>query len=237
MIEKPNSLFSPERHESEPEGRDIDVYVYRHAEAEDASADPEITKLGRAQAKKAGESLLEQIRSEGGGVIKILSSPALRAEQTAETMRAKMEEIIDEEELGEVKLMETRSRQALRPGGVIGELRKQGIDDPIEHWLNNPESVEGTSPADAAEQFTEVLVKVKSLADRLPPGEKINYVIVSHEVPAAAVLNQATGKTLQEMGGDIKNCESFKVEIRGNLDESSNISFRDVEAKIDLRKQ
>lgn len=215
-----------------PPGREIDVYLFRHGEAQGEGVGAELTEKGRGQAREAGRKLFTQIKESGGGVIKLFRSPLRRAEQTAEIMQATIAEMLTEQEEGNIRLMKERDREALRAPGVIGPLRKQGIEDPIEYWLRNPQILEGKNPEIVAERLKRLLNRLKKIADRLPPGEKVYYICVTHEVPQAALLNQLTGKTLNELGGGIENCESTLVQIKGKKEEPLRIIFRDKQLEL-----
>jgi len=229
----PENLDDVENKEREPRGREIDFYLFRHAEATGGGIDAEVTEQGKEQAVEAAENLLQRIIQEGGGVIKFLSSPVRRAGQTAEIMQSTLKKLLAEQGIENIRLMNPHDREALRAAGVIGPLKQRGIDNPIEYWFRNPESLEGKSPQKTAEQLRKIIDSLQRMADRLPSGEKIYYIGVTHEVPQAALLHQVTGKTLDELGGGIKNCESIKVELRGKSDEIPTVSFRDSQMKVE----
>ena len=222
-----------ENKETTPKSRGIEFYLFRHAEAADQGVDAELTERGEKQAEEAAQNLVRQIIEQGGGVIKFLSSPVKRAKRTSEIMQQTISEILSEQQIKNMRLMNPRDREALKAAGVIGPLKQRGIDDPINYWLNNPEILEGKSPSKIAEPLHEVIDFLQKMADRLPSGEKIYYIGVTHEVPQAALLNQTSGKTLEELGGNIQNCESMKIELKGNSKEMPTIKFRDKEIKID----
>lgn len=224
---------SREARESEKGGREVDVYFYRHAEAEGEGVEAGLTEVGRQQARQAAEDLLGEITG-AGGVIKFLSSPVRRAQETAGIMRGFIAEAIERSNIQNIRLMSSRERDAVKAAGVIGPLRNKGIEDPIEHWLRNPGAVEGKSPEVISRKVQDLLKIIKKVTDRLPPGEKVNYVTVTHEVPQAALLNSATGKTLNEQGGGIKNCESFKVHMEGKSEKKPTLNFRGVETQMEI---
>lgn len=223
--------------ESEPKGREVDVYLFRHGEAVGEGTDAELSPQGVEQAKKTISDLLKQITEKGGGAVKFISSPVRRAAQTAEIMQSTLEQSIAEQGIQNIRILSPRTREVLKAAGVIGPLKQQGIENPIEYWLNNPESLEGKSPQKLAEQMRELIVFLKKVADRLPPGEKIYYVGVTHEVPQAALLNQLTGKTLEELGGGIKNCEPITIQLEGKSDHNPKITFRDLHLELDTTKK
>lgn len=215
-----------ESKEVAPKGRDIELYLFRHAEASNQGLESELTGQGKEQAKKAAQDLLTQIIEQGGGVIKFLSSPVKRAKQTSEIMQQVIQEIITDKHLENIRLMTPREREALKAAGVLGPLKGWGIDDPVDYWLENPDVIEGKSPTETAKTLQEVIDLLQKMANRLPHGEKIYYVGITHEVPQAALLNQVSGKTLNELGGNIQNCESIRVGLKGGSDEESAIVFR-----------
>lgn len=220
-----------ENKEIPPKGREIDFYLFRHAEASGEGLNSELTERGKEQAAKAAQDLLEQIIQKGGGVIKFLSSPVRRAKITSEIMQNAIQEIITERQIKEVRLMSPRDREALRAAGVIGPLKERGIDDPIDYWLKNPDALEGKNPTETAQKLQEMISFFQKVADRLPAGEKIYYIGVTHEVPQAAFLHEISGQTLNELGGNIQNCESIKVELVGKSEECAIIKFRNKEMK------
>jgi broad specificity phosphatase PhoE len=217
-----------EQKESEPKHRKIDLYFIRHGEAEDQGAEAALTEPGKLQTKQVALQLLEIVVSEGGGVIKIGTSSVRRALETADIIQEVIGEAIASRGIQGIDLMTLRKRDGLKAAGVIGALNEQGISDPIEYWLRNPNSLEGKNPAQSAQNLQDFIDKAEAIAKRLLPGKKIYYFNITHEVPQAAFLNQKTNKTLNEMGGNINNCEFIKVAIDGDLpEESTKIAFRE----------
>lgn len=215
-----------EKKEAETCGREINAYFLRHGEAEGGDEDAVLSERGRQQAREAISGLLEQIEKQGGGAVKFFFSPTRRARETGEEMENTARKILSEKPYPKIRLMAPHGRVELRSAGVIGPLREAGIKDPIEHWLNNPEVLEGKNPKVFAERLTSLLNVLKKVADRLPAGEKIHYICVTHEVPQAALLNRVTGKTLNQLGGNINNCEALRVNIKGKTEEAPKIIFR-----------
>jgi broad specificity phosphatase PhoE len=214
-----------------PKGREIDFYLFRHAEASGEGLDSELTERGKEQATQAAQNLLEQVIKNGGGVIKFLSSPIRRAKVTSEIMQHTIRETLAKQQIKDVRLMSPRDRDALRAAGVIGPLKKRGINDPIDYWLNNPDALDGKSPAETAQKLQGMINFLQKISDRLPAGEKIYYIGVTHEVPQAAFLHEVSGQTLNELGGNIQNCESIKIELVGKSDKGAIIKFRNEEMK------
>jgi phosphohistidine phosphatase len=66
----------------------MDLILWRHAEAEDGTIDleRELTPKGRKQAERVAEWLLQRLP----GKFSVVASPAARAQQTAEALRAKI---------------------------------------------------------------------------------------------------------------------------------------------------
>jgi len=226
------NIIDPEQNEISPVGREVDFYLYRHAEAGGEGVDDELTPKGIEQAQEAAKVLLEEVIQNGGGVIKFISSPVLRAKRTAEIMRSTIQDLIIERKITNVRLMASRDREELRAAGLVGPLKERGIKDPVDYWLNNPDTLEGKSPTEIAGKINEVTRSLQKLTDRLPAGEKIYYIGVTHEVPQAALLNQISGKTLNELGGNIKNCEPIKIGFIGKSDEGVTVNFRDLKIKV-----
>lgn len=237
---------SPEQTESREKrerGRDIAFYLFRHAQATGQESEAELTEQGRKQAEEAAENLLEHIIEQGGGIIKFLSSPTTRAKQTAEIIQRVISKIIIDKNVQNVRLITStqnlqnvrlttptppRKHDALKSGGVVRTLKKLNIDDPMDHWLQHPDVLEGKSPAEIASRVQKIIDNLQKMADRLPRSEeKIYYVGVTHETPQAALLNQISKKTLNDFGGQMSNCESIRIELKGNTDEPPTISFRD----------
>jgi broad specificity phosphatase PhoE len=222
-----------EKKESQPKGREVDVYFFRHGQATGESPSEELTPLGRHQAEEAAEKLLQELQSVGG-VIKFLSSQYNRAEQTMDIMQEYMQKAIIERNISNLRLLNARERAAINAVGVTKELKDKGIESPIEYWLNNPDVLEGRSLAEISGKIKQMLSTIKKVADRLPLGEKIHYIAISHEAPEAALIHSATGKTLNEMGGKIKNCESFQVQIEGKSEKNPILNFRGNQAELIL---
>lgn len=189
--------------------------------------------MGREQAIAAAERLLAQVQGEGG-VIKFLSSRTKRAVQTTEVMQGYIERAISERKISNLKLSISRERSAITAAGVVGPLKKLGIKDPVEYWLTNPNVLEGKTPNEISGRVKQMLAVLKKVADRLPPGERIHYVSVTHEVPQAAIIHLAMNKTLNELGGNIENCESFRVQIEGGSGKNPEVNFRNYQAELPL---
>lgn len=219
--------------EGQPQGREVDVYFFRHGQATGESPDAELTSLGKRQAEEAAERLLQEVQA-AGGVIKFLSSRTKRAAQTMETMRACVQRAIAERNITNVRLLHSKERTAITAAGVVGPLKKRGIEDPVEYWLTHPDVLEGKSPEEISRKVKGMLHIIKKVADRLPPGEKVHYAAVTHEVPQVALLHSATGKTLNELGGNIENCESFQVRIEGRSGKNPVVNFRGNRAELTL---
>ncbi len=219
--------------EGQPRGREVDVYFFRHGQATGESPDAELTKLGIQQAEEAAENFFQEVQA-AGGVIKFLSSRTKRAMQTMETMQEYIRRVILERNITNVRLFSPKERTAITAAGVIGPLKEQGIEDPVEYWLTNPDVLKGKSPDEISGKIQKMLSIIKKVADRLPPGEKVHYAAVTHEVPQAALIHSATNKTLNELGGNIKNCESFQVHIEGKSKKNPMINFRGNQAELAL---
>src|SRR3989338_6866626 len=101
MIEKiSNNIESNEIQK----GRDIELYLFRHGQAENQGLEAGLTVQGVEQAKEAAKNLLTRIIEAGGGVIKFMSSPVKRAKQTSEIMQQTIQNVISEERLEQVRL-------------------------------------------------------------------------------------------------------------------------------------
>lgn len=232
----PENISPIENKEIPPKGRKIDFYLFRHAEAYEQGLNSELTEKGERQAAEAAQNLLEKIILDGGGVIKFLSSPVRRAKRTLEIMQCNIQEMLTKQKIENVRLMTSRDNEALRTAGVIDPLRKRGIEDPIDYWLKNPDVLEGKDPSSMANRLREVINSLSKLANRLPAGEKIYYVGITHEAPQAALLNQLSRQTLNELGGSIHNCESMKVELIGKSGKNATVKFRNEEMKAEDSK-
>lgn len=218
-------------------GRSVTLFLLRHGEAVDQSLEAELSENGVLQAKTVAKELLDQIQKEGGGTVKIISSPVKRAKQTANIIEETMNSHLSEHSEIPVKMMHQRERDALKAGGVIGPLMKQGIEyeQTVQYWLENPEIVPGRTPKKIADTIRAVVMKLEKMSERLPTGEKIYYLGITHEIPQAALLFQEIGKTPRDFGGNVKNCEAIKIEMSGGKNESPILTFRD--DRIELKNQ
>lgn len=216
-------------------GREVDLHLIRHGEAESQEKNAKLSSRGRLQAEVEALCLLADIWSQGGGLLKYFNSPTPRAKETADIILAKTQKIIESSKYSPIKLYNPSATTSLEAAGVIGPLMKMGIpyEKSIEHWLTNPEAVKGKTPRVIYERLQEFLRRGQKLADRLPMGEKIYYIGVTHEVPQAALLHQTSGMTLNELGGSIQNCEPIKIEFKGKSEEDATIKFRDKKMKIE----
>ncbi len=207
-------------------GREVELRFIRHAEAEDQSIDAALTQIGREHAKEKAIEILSEIVQNGGGLIKFLTSPVRRAQETQSIMEGTIRERIAQEHIENVDILISRTRQSIQAGGVIGPLAKEGIEDPVEYWLQNPNVLEGKEPENIAERLNKIVRISNRVSEGLPEGRKIYYLAITHEVPQAAFLNQITGKTLNELGGGMENCEDIRVNLSGIPDEVPKVIFR-----------
>src|SRR3989338_854754 len=221
--------------EKEGNGREIDLYLIRHGEAESQEKTAKLSSKGKLQAEVATLRILSDIWSQGGGLLKFQNSPTLRAQETCDIMRTTSQRIVESSEHSPIKLYDSRQSKFLEAAGVIGPLMKMGVpyEEAVEHWLTNPEVVEGKTPRIIYEHLREYLRRGQKLADLYPKREKTYYIGVTHEVPLAALLSQISGRTLDELGGSIQNCESTEIGLKGKSGESPTIRFRGKEMKIE----
>jgi broad specificity phosphatase PhoE len=211
---------------------EIELYLFRHAEALDQGLDSELTEQGIAQAKEAAEALIKEIIDRGGGIIKFLSSPIKRARQTSQIMQQVIKGILFQQHLDSIRLLRPRDRNVLRAAGVVGALMERGIADPVNYWLHNPEALDGKNPGKTALELLKFIETLRKVSDRLPSGERIFYIGITHDAPLAALLNRLSGNDLNELGGNLKNCESMRIEIMGKSEKGAVVHFRDKEMRI-----
>src|SRR3989344_4469052 len=218
-------------------GRQVTLLLLRHGEAIDQSLEAELSENGVLQAKTVAKELLDQIQREGGGIVKIISSPVKRAKQTANIIEETMNSQLSEHNEIPVKMMHQRERDALKVGGVIGPLMNEGIayEETVQYWLENPEIVPGRTPKKIADTVREVIAKLEKMSERLPSGEKIYYLGITHEIPQAALIFQELGNTPKDLGSNIGNCEAIKIEMSGKKGESPVLTFRN--DRIELKNQ
>lgn len=228
------NLKPEDRAEGEPKHPEVSVYFYRHAEAPGQGKEVDITENGKAQARGAAELLYNQIKQEGG-MVKFLPSPIKRCVQTAKIMEDRLRELLSQDKDSKIEMYDSKVRSKVGLPGIAPKLREMGHgDDMIEYWLTHPEVVPGKSPSQISGKVEDILRVIKKVADRVKPGTRIHYIYVSHEPYTAAFMNQLTGKTLPELGGDIKNCEAMTIKMEGRSDKLAEVSFRDVSKEIDL---
>lgn len=169
----PNNEYKTQEYkESKPFSPEVDIYLFRHAEASGDGIADGLTENGIEQAKLASSKFLESVHSDGGGSIKFLTSPTRRAEQTAEVMKSTMAEIINRQKLEDINLLVSHKRNELRTAGIVGNLRQQGIIDPIQHWLEKPDLFPDKTPEQVARRLKDVLDSIRQLADRLSTNKK-----------------------------------------------------------------
>lgn len=220
--------------EGEPKHPEVSVYFYRHAEALGQGKDLDITEKGIEQAREAGELFYNQIK-ERGGMVKFLSSPIKRCVQTAKIMEDRLRELSDQDESSKTNILQPRVRSKVGLPGIAPTLRQMGHDtDMIEYWLTHPDVVPGKTPLEISKKIENILRIIQKVANRLKEGTNVTYVYISHEPYTAAFMNQLTGKTLSELGGDIGNCEAMKIEVEGRSDKPAEVSFRGLNKEIDL---
>lgn len=220
--------FKPEKKEKEPQYRHVEVHIFRHGEAEGEKREAHLTKEGRKQSMVAAENLLKNIKAEGGGVIKIFYSPLVRALETAKIFEEAINKLLQKEpdEFQGTHLMKTHPREKLTGLGAYGELKKRGIEDPVEYWLQNPKAIKGKNPELLAERLLDLTETAQRVASKIGPGEPVHYVWVTHEMPIATLLHKVSGKTLKEFGGSVKNCEELILDMARVQEENPKLEFR-----------
>ena len=205
-------------------GRAMELYLFRHGEAESQEKEAKLSKVGRLQAEETAILLLIEINVQGGGLLKMIHSPTPRAKETFDIMLRTIEANMGHQ----LRVLHPRIATALEAGGVIGPLLKRGIpyEETVEYWLCNPHTVDGKSPDIIGKKSEKIIRRLKRTADRLPAGVKIFYVGVTHEIPQAGLLYRVTGKKLSELGGGIKNCESIRVNLGTGSEAPPCLYFR-----------
>lgn len=232
-----------ERKEDEPKNRYIEIYIFRHAEAEGEKRDANLTETGKKQARITAEGLLKEI-AQSSGVIKIFHSPILRAKQTAENFEMAMEKLIKERptDFPGIRLYKRRSREKLYGLGVYGKLKEKAEkgevgEEFIDYWLEHPETIEGKSPDIIAGRVLDLASRAEKISERLGDGEPIHYIFITHEMPLVALANKLSGKNLQELGGDIGNCEGGKIVFPDKSSEVPQFIFRDKNYSLAIKKE
>jgi broad specificity phosphatase PhoE len=240
-IEKISKL---ERKEEEPKNRHIEIHIFRHAEAEGEKRDANLTEKGKKQAQITAEDLLKEI-AQTGGVIKIFHSPILRAKQTAENFEMAIEKLIKEKPIdfpGIRLSYKRRPREKLYGLGVYGKLKEKVekgeiSEEFIDYWLEHPETIEGKSPDIIAGRVLDLANKAEKISERLGGGEPIHYIFITHEMPLVALANKLSRKNLQELGGDIGNCEGGKIIFSDKSGEAPQFIFRDKKYSLSTKKE
>lgn len=223
--------------ETTPKPRELELIFLRHGQSASQEINAALTEQGRRQAEEAGERILNHVVACGGGAIKIVRSPVHRAFETGDIVEQTIERLITERKLEEsVHLLTStyKHRETLRAAGLFEKLQSLKQPNPIEYWLEHPESIPGTTPAEISKNLQTMIATMQKVTNKLPPGEKIFYIGVTHEIPEAALLKTLTGKTPTEFGGTIKNCESISVHLTAKSNELPQIEFRG--QKIEVAK-
>ncbi|MBI4268246.1 histidine phosphatase family protein [Candidatus Uhrbacteria bacterium] len=207
---------SPALDKKSKKGRAVSLSLIRHGEAADQSKEAQLSEKGRLQAEIAAYQLLFNVWSKGGGVVKLYHSPTLRAKQTFDIIQKVAERVTKKQKENPVTLYKPRMRKQVEAAGVIGPLMKAGIPykDTVDHWIKNPKVVEGKSPSDVFATLKPFLEVGQTYAHELPSvGPRIFQVAVTHEVPQAALLHTLSGKTLEQIGGGIRNGEFVNIDF------------------------
>lgn len=171
--------------------RDVIVHVFRHGKATGSVSTAELTPEGEEQARKAAQELLNHIPE--GAVVKFFDSGFVRARQT----RERMEEIVKPQR----RTLVARSRATLAYLKKV----KDGFSD------------QQKTPQEGVADFRRTLVQYpKRLSETLAPGSPIHLVAVAHAGKPAlnALVESLSGKTLEQLKGDIQNCERFTLHFK-----------------------
>ncbi|MBI2444643.1 MAG: histidine phosphatase family protein [Candidatus Magasanikbacteria bacterium] len=223
------TLESPNRFEAEPSPRRLELILLRHGQAESQEKDAALNETGQHQAARAAEEIIEHVLAGGGGVVKIVRSSVRRAQETGAIIEETIRRLIAERGLGDkIRLIESRAktRAPLVAAGIMRQLQILNAERPVEHWIENPEILPDKKPSDVAKSLQEMTTKMQQIVNKLRPGETIYYIGVTHEIPQAAFLNTITHQTLAELGGPIKNGESFTITLSNKPNAAPVLSFR-----------
>lgn len=150
MSEKELSYSQGEKKEKEVLPRlETIIYFIRHGEAEEpapnlppdvANKERRLTKNGIIQAQKAGERIRDELDLSDRDIVFFKSSPASRALQTAEIVRA---ELLAKEgvkyQTGKTKKEQLYFREELNPAYDVGTARRGTSKNISEEWVRNPE--------------------------------------------------------------------------------------------------
>jgi len=170
------------------------LYLVRHGEKQKIKGDPPLTALGQEQAK------LTALYLSGKGVDFILSSPILRAQQTAEAISKKLNLPFETEPL-------------LRERSNWGDDDGQTFEDFLEMW--NKSTVDrdwvppvGDSSRNAGERISRVI--------NSPKYSDLNLVLVTH----GGVIRDFLRNVFQEQLLD-SVIPSFSSSLEDMIDEAS----------------
>jgi broad specificity phosphatase PhoE len=190
-------------------GRSVVVHIVRHGEIASYRPDAGLTEKGRRQSFEAGKQLVARIGE--GEMVKFITSPFQRAQESNEAMIEGLNEAIREQGREDIKVYTSRRERRLRAldhkdDSQLRELSRRG-EDTIGYWLRDLISEkEVESPSSVLDRVQEFVGKRQKISQRLPGGPTIHYICVTHSPVMRALLKDAFGKDLgePEMGESVE---------------------------------
>jgi len=264
--EKDSSLDGTLKDKVEGEGDkkfvEVEAYLIRHGQQDhkakvEKKSDKPLTPEGREQSRNFARKLVEDNKGKGPIVIKINHSPVVRADQTAEEIEHELRRIVEEEQISNIKILTTRSKDELNTSNIAGPMFKRGIpvEQMVDYWLEHGDEPEFTefidekdpskkvpTPQEITKQIRDWVMRFDRLAKKiqqgadsgaLDPKSKYIYVWVTHDPSHGAILQDVTGgKLLADLGGNIEHTEAIKIKTGGNPDKEPMLDFRGKEYKL-----
>jgi broad specificity phosphatase PhoE len=214
--------------------REVEVHFFRHGEQIDHAPDSGITEEALQSAFQAGRKLINQIGQ--GELVKFITSQRTRAKETLNKIQEGLVTAIEESDRDDIKIYSEGSRT--RPDIRMFDIERgtkwfrefASSEDSMGYWLDNP-SEETESPQSVLATFQRFVKRVVKVADRLPEGPKIHYVVVTHSGPMRAFLRSEFD---QGTGDDLGYCEAFNLDVPLEKNKQPTVRFRDHEKQIDV---
>lgn len=212
--------------------REVVVHFFRHGEQVDHSPGSGITEKATQSAFQAGKDLIEKIGP--GELVKFVSSQRERAKETLDRIQEGFEEAIEESGKEDIKLYTGgwKIRNDIRmfdiEFGTDWFKKFASSEDPMGYWLDNP-SEQTESPEAVLERFQHFVSQMTKVANRIPAGPKIHYVVVTHSGPMRAFLRSEFGP---KTGDDLEYCEAFNIAILSQRKKLPVINFRNKSKEV-----
>ena len=229
-MEQAEQINQNENREKDQLTRQVVIHFIRHGDTEYKKAEDlegDLTKLGKQQAREAGERLFNDLTE--GSVLAFHSSSRLRTIQTAQEISTEVVKL--SQKSGKKIVFHNENPKAFSRLAVGDKATEEWLDvllqgqNPVDYFLDNP--TEATK--EDKKHFNSYLSKLSFFTKRLSPqGPDVHIVAVTHTGPSEAFIQGLTG---QRPEGSLTSCEEFRINLPVS-NEKPNLIYKGTSSEI-----